>query len=325
MAESGIPVVVMGLGEVGRAIARRAAAHPDLRLVGAVDPAKGIAGRKLDDLLGAPAGGLTVASDPAKALQAARGGVVLLATTSSFEAALPVIERAVRAGCSVVSTCEELAWPWLHHEEAAGALDALCEEHDVAVVGTGVNPGFALDRLPAFLAQVTGEVRHVRGLRVVDLAQRRDALRKKAGVGLTEAAFEAAEERGEVGHVGLSESAALAAAGCGLEVDEVEEELVPLVAEEAGHGLAPGQVAGLSQVARAFQEGREVVRLELVFALGAEDPRDEVELDADPPLQVVVPGGVPGEPATVAAVVHAALAVTERRGLITVLDLPAGR
>ncbi len=325
MADGGIPVVVLGLGEVGRAIARRVLARSELRLVAAVDPAKGIAGRPLDDLLGVPAGGLAVAAEPAKALAAARGGVAILATTSSFEKARPLIEQAVRAGCSVVSTCEELAWPWLHHEAAADALDALCEANDVAVVGTGINPGFSLDRLPAFLAQVAGEVRHVRGLRVVDLARRRDALRRKAGVGLTEAAFEAADERGEVGHIGLSESAALAAAGCGLEVDEVEEELVPLVAEEDGHGVKQGQVAGVQQVARAFHEGREVVRLETIFALGVDHPRDEVELDADPPLRAVVPGGIPGEAATVNAVVHAALAVTERRGLITVLDLPAGR
>jgi 4-hydroxy-tetrahydrodipicolinate reductase len=315
----------MGLGEVGLAIARRVLARSDLRLVGAVDPKAGVAGRRLEELLGAPAGKLAVAADPRAALVAARGGVVLHAATSSFEAALPLLQQAVRAGCSVVSTCEELAWPWLDHEAAAQALDELCEAHDVAVVGTGVNPGFALDRLPAFLAQVVGEVRHVRGLRVVDLATRREALRRKAGVGLTEEAFQAAEERGEVGHVGLAESAALAAAGCGLEVDEVEEELSPLLAEEAGHGVERGRVAGLQQVVRAFAEGREVARLELVMAMGADQPRDEVALDAEPPLQVVVPGGIPGEAATVNAVVHAALAVTERRGLITVLDLPAGR
>lgn len=325
MAEGGIPVVILGLGEVGRAIARRVLARAELRLTGAVDPAKGIAGRKLDELLGVPAGGLTVAADPAAALATARGGVAILATTSSFEKALPQIQQAVKAGCSVVSTCEELAWPWLHHEAAAEALDALCEKHDVAVVGTGVNPGFSLDRLPAFLAQVAGEVRHVRGLRVVDLAKRRDALRKKAGVGLSEEAFEKADERGELGHAGLAESAAMAAAGCGLVVDEVEEELVPLVADEEGHGVRPGQVAGIQQVARAFSEGREVARLELIIALGVDHPRDEVEIDADPPLRAVIPGGIPGEAATVNAVVHAALAVTERHGLITVLDLPAGR
>ncbi len=325
MAEVGIPVAVVGLGEVGRAIARAAAASPLLRLVAAADPAAGIAGRPLDRLLGAPAGGLTVLGDAGQAIAAARGGVVLLATTSAFERALPLVERAVRGGCSVVTTCEELAYPWLDHEAEAEALDALCEANGVAVVGTGVNPGFALDRLPAFLAQVVGEVRHVHAVRVVDLAKRRDALRRKVGCGLDEAAFRAADERGELGHAGLSQSAALAAAGCGIEVDEVEEELSPLLAEEAGEGLRPGQVAGVHQEARAFAEGREVVRLELVLALGAERPRDELELDADPPLRLVVPGGIPGEAATVHAVLHAALAVGERHGLLTVLDLPAGR
>jgi hypothetical protein len=250
---------------------------------------------------------------------------VIMATTSSFEEALPVIRRAVKAGCSVVSTCEELAWPWLHHESEADALDLFCEAHDVAVVGTGANPGFALDRLPAVLAQVLGEVRHVRGARVVDLLPRRERLLKKLGIGLTPEAFEAADQRGELGHAGLAESAALAAVGCGLEFDEVDEELTPLLADEDGHGVQAGQVAGVQQVARAFAEGREVVRLELQLVLGAEEPRDEVEIDADPPLRAVVPGGIPGQAATANAVVHAALAITERRGLITVLDLPAGR
>ncbi|MGA8890787.1 MAG: dihydrodipicolinate reductase, partial [Anaeromyxobacteraceae bacterium] len=56
---TGIPVVIAGLGEVGRAIARAVLASADLRLVAAVDPA--FAGRKLDDLVGSPTG-LTVAA-----------------------------------------------------------------------------------------------------------------------------------------------------------------------------------------------------------------------------------------------------------------------
>jgi len=325
VAETTVPVVLIGLGEVGRGIARAILSRSELRLVAVVDTAPGLAGKRLDQLLDRPAGGLTVGADAAPGFIEARGGGVILATSSSFEEVLPVIRRAVKAGCSVVSTCEELAWPWLHHESEADALDLFCEAHDVAVVGTGVNPGFALDRLPAVLAQVLGEVRHVRGLRVVDLAGRSDAVRRRFGVGLEPDAFEAADQRGELGHVGLAESAALAAVGCGLEFDEVDEELTPLIAEEDGHGIRAGEVAGIQQVARAFDEGREVVRLELLFSLGAEEPRDEVEFDADPPLRAVVPGGIPGEAATANAVVHAALAITERRGLITVLDLPAGR
>jgi hypothetical protein len=326
--ESGIPVIVMGLGEVGRAVALAALARPGLMLVGAVDPSPRLAGRKLSDVLGVPAPDLAVAADPTQALRAVRGGVVLHATSSRFEEVLPQLTAAVKAGASVVSTCEELSWPWLRYEEEAERLDRLCEERGVAVVGTGVNPGFVLDRLPAFLSQVTGPVRHVRALRVVDTVRARPALAAKTGAGLDEESFHAKAEAGEIGHVGLAESAALAAAGCGLEVDEVDEELIPLVAEEEVSGplaIPRGRVAGVQHLARGFFEDKEIVRLELTFAVGAENPRDEVELDADPPVRILIPGGVAGLAATANAVVNAAVPVAERTGLITVLDLPAGR
>ncbi len=324
---SGIPVVVAGLGEIGRAIARHVLETAGLRLVGAIDPDPALAGKTLEAVLGAPCPG-RVAAESRQALGAAEGGVLLQATTSSFEEARPQIEQAVRARLSVASTCEELAYPWLRHEAAADALDRLCERNDVAVVGTGVNPGFALDRLPAMLSQVTGRVRHVRGTRVVDAGARRVALQRTIGAGLAEEEFEARAERGEVGHVGLAESAMLAALGCGLEVDELEEEIEPVLATREHASAVPvkeGQVAGVRQLARGFGDGREVVRLELVVAVGAEHPRDEVGLDAEPPLRLHVPGGIPGDDASAWAVVHAAEALPVLRGLVTVLDLPAGR
>lgn len=328
MAEGskGIPVVVMGLGHIGQAIARAVLEQPELTLVGAVDPAH--AGRRLSELAGPGAPNLSVAADARQALARARGGVLLHATGSSFDAVLPQLEAAVQAGLSVVSTCEELAYPWLRYEEQAEALDVRCEERQVAVVGVGVNPGFVLDRLPAFLAQVTGPVRHVRALRVQDTARRRPGLQRRVGAGLDEEAFHAAADRGELGHVGLSESAMLAAIGCGFELDEVEEELSPLIAEEdlaAALPVKAGQVAGVHQVARGFVDGTERVRLELVLAAGAEDPRDEVELDARPPVKVRIDGGLPGDDATAWSVVNAALRVSLLQGLVTVLDLPAGR
>jgi 4-hydroxy-tetrahydrodipicolinate reductase len=299
-------------------------------VVAAVDPHPSLAGRSLSEVLGAQAPAIVVAEELAEVAAAARGGVVLLATRSRFDEVLPELQEAVGAGLHVVSTCEELAWPWLRHDEEASALDRLCHERNVAVLGAGVNPGFVLDRLPAVLAQVTGPVRHVRGVRVVDVARRRASLQRKAGVGLDERAFHDAAERGEIGHVGLAESAALVAEGCiGLEEYEVDEDIVPLVAEEDAAGVVPvraGQVAGLHLEARVFAEdGREVVRLELTLAVGAEDPRDEIALDAEPPIRVVVPGGIPGDAATAHAVVNAVPAIVELRGIVSVLDLPAGR
>jgi hypothetical protein len=328
-SETTIPVVLMGLGEIGQAIARAALARPDeIEVVGAVDPQH--AGRPLAELARGAPPELRIVDDAREAFARARGGVLLHATGSRFEKVLPEIEAAVRAGLYVVSTCEELAYPGLDHETEAAALDRLCEEHGVAVVGTGVNPGFVLDRLPALLAQTTGEVRHVLGVRVVDVARRRAALQRKIGAGLSLEGFEDAAERGDVGHVGLAHSAALIAESClGLSEYEVDEELEPLVADEDSPDGAVrvrrGEVAGVHQVARVFADDREVVRLELTLAIGAENPRDELSLDADPPVRLSIPGGLDGDAATVHLVLNAVAAVRERTGLLTVLDLPAGR
>jgi 2,4-diaminopentanoate dehydrogenase len=329
VSQSGIPVVLMGLGEIGQAIARAALLRPELRIVAAVDPDRSRAGRSLAALLGDAAPDLAIARRLRDVADTARGGVVLQATQSRFEAVLPDIEEAVRSGLHVVSTCEELAWPWLNHDEEAAALDRLCHEKNVSVLGTGVNPGFVLDRLPATLATVTGPVRHLHGIRVVDAARRRVALQRKVGAGLSEQEFHDAAERGEIGHVGLAESAAMAAEACvGVDEYEVDEEILPLVAEEDADGpirIRRGQVAGLQHQARVFAEGREVVRLELTIAVGAQDPRDELVLDADPPVRLLVPGGIAGDAATAHAVVNAVTSLVELRGLVSVLDLPAGR
>jgi 4-hydroxy-tetrahydrodipicolinate reductase len=322
-----IPVVLMGLGAVGQAIARAALEKPELSVVAAVDPSH--AGKQLGAVLGGPAPRLTITDDPGRAFQAAKGGVVLHATGSRFRAVLPQIERSVEHGLCVVSTCEELAYPWWSDPDAADALARRCEEHDVAVVGTGVNPGFVLDRLPAMLAQVAGPVRRVRARRVVDASNRRPGLQRKIGMGLTPEAWAAAAERGEIGHVGLAESALLVADACGLDVEELEleEELQELLAEEDVPGDAPvpaGAVAGVEQTVRGYVDGVERVGLDLRIYAGAEDPHGEIEITGPVPLNVTIRGGLSGEETTAWAVVNAAPAIRRMRGLVTVLELPAG-
>src|SRR5207302_1890924 len=172
----------------------------------------------------------------------------------------------------------------------------------VALLGTGVNPGFILDRLPATLGNVVGRVDRVHASRVVDARTRRLQLQRKVGAGLNEEEFDRGVDDGTIGHVGLMESAALAALGVGLEVDEVDEDIDPVETEEdvqgEGFTVPRGGIVGVHQVARAFHDGKEVAHLELTIALGAPDPRDEIELIGDPGIKCVIPGGVPGDKAT---------------------------
>jgi len=325
-----VPVVVMGLGFIGQEIARAAHASPELKLVGAVDSSPLLAGKKLGDLLGNPQISLKVAPRLADAVGKTKGAVLLHATGSRLPQVMEQLLEAAEHGMSVVSTCEELSFPFLKYPELAQKLERAAQKAGVALLGTGVNPGFVMDRLVAVAGQVCGPVRRAVASRVVDARTRREALQRKIGAGLTEAEFDALAEKDLIGHVGLLESAALCSVGLGLDCDDFEEELVPVIAEEDILGGAfpvrAGKVAGISQTAVGLEDGQERVRLELTIAVGAEEPGDRIHLDADPEVELLVKGGVAGDRATANVVVNAAPRVTAAdAGLLTVLELPSGR
>lgn len=319
----------MGLGFIGQEIARVALACEEVEVIGAVDKSPQLVGRTLTDILRLPAGTFKVQPTLAQAVGRRKGVVLLHATNSKLPQVTDQVLEALSHGMHVVSTCEELAFPWFNHPELAEKIERAAQRSGTTVVGTGVNPGFVMDRLVSTLGQACGPVRHVKVSRTVDAATRREALQRKVGAGLTEDEFFQLVDKDSVGHVGLVESAALCALGLGIDCDDYEEELVPVFAEEDLKGaftVKKGRVAGLHQVAVGLAGEQERVRLELTIAVGADDPGDLIEIDADPPLRVLVKGGVAGDRATANIVVNTAPRVTSAQaGLLTVLELPAGR
>lgn len=324
-----VPVVVMGLGIIGQHIARAAAASEELKLVGAVDLSPAFKGKKLSDVADIPSS-VKIVPSLEQALAKHKGVVLLHATGSYLPDVMDQLLEAIQLGACVVSTCEELAFPYLRHPELAEKLDRAAQKAGVSLVGTGVNPGFVLDRLVGVLGQVAGPVKHAHAVRVVDARTRREALQRKVGAGMTEDAFMKLADEDRIGHVGLVESAALAALGLAMDCDDFEEELAPVIAQEDIEGGAfpvrKGQVAGIHQTAIGLEDGKERVRLELIIAVGADDPGDRITLDADVPVHLSIATGIAGDRATANLVVNAAprIAAAEA-GLLTVLELPAGR
>jgi hypothetical protein len=327
--EGPVPVVVMGLGFIGQEIARAALANEELELIGAVDKSPSLVGKKLGDIVGVPCA-VKVSGTIAQAVGRRKGVVLLHATGSKLPQVTEQVLEALSHNMHVVSTCEELAFPWFNHGALAEKIDKAAQRSGTVVLGTGVNPGFVMDRLAATLGQVCGNVTHAKVSRVVDARARREALQRKVGAGLTEDEFFALVDKDALGHVGMVESAALCALGLGIDCDDFEEELTPVFAEEDITGGAftvkKGRVAGIHQSAIGLSEGQERVRLELTIAVGADEPGDTIELDADPPIKLFIPGGVSGDRATANLVVNAAPRVTAAQpGLLTVLELPSAR
>jgi hypothetical protein len=327
--DEALPVVVVGLGEIGREVARAVLDSPSLRLVAALEIDPRLQGQPLAAVLGRPAGDLRIEEESPLILRQASGGVMLQMTGSRLAAVTGQLERALQAGLHAISSCEELAFPWLRHPELAEKLDRIARKASRSVLGTGVNPGFVLDRLVCTLGAAAGKVVRVEAERVIDASSRREQLQRKVGCGLTKELFEKGVATGKIGHVGLVESAALVSSGLGLDCDEFEESVDPVLATRAFSGPVPvpaGRVAGIHQTARGFASGRETVTLDLTIALGAADPHDEIRIEGDPPLRLRTPG-LQGDRSSAWNMVNAIPAVvsSSEPGLMTVLDLPAGR
>jgi 4-hydroxy-tetrahydrodipicolinate reductase len=233
----------------------------------------------------------------------------IVTTASDLPACADTFRFLLRRGKAVVSTCEELVYPWLRHVALAEELDELAKRSGGRLLGTGVNPGFLMDALPAFLTSVCKGVRAIKCERIQDASVRRIPFQKKIGAGLDDAGFAAKVRDGTLRHVGLGESLHFLSHYLGLPIERWDEDLSLVRADrdlQCGVGLvARGRVAGVRQIARGFADERVVIHLEFVAAVGQRDPYDRVIVDGDPPLDVVIPGGVHGDVATSAIALNA--------------------
>ncbi|MGI9102085.1 MAG: NAD(P)H-dependent amine dehydrogenase family protein [Terriglobales bacterium] len=323
-----IRVIQYGVGPIGAGMVRLMLEKPEIQIVGAidVDPAK--AGKDLGTVAGAKREiGLKISADSQAVLRA--GADVVVHTTSSYLTSVAgQLTECLEAGLHVVSTCEELSYPFRKHPELSRKLDETASKHNVVLLGTGVNPGFVLDKLILTLATACQKVTHASGHRVVNASTRRQPLQAKIGSGMTVEEFQAKVKAGVIKHHGLPESVGMVADGLGLEVAKIEEVIEPVLAQERVKtdyfDVPAGKVVGVRQVARGTSAAGKInVDLTLEMYLGAPDSMDTVSITGTPELTLTVPGGTHGDLATAAITVNCIPVLFEMRpGLRTSKDTP---
>jgi hypothetical protein len=320
-----IRTISYGLGPIGLSIAKLAKQDSRLEIVGAVDKDPRLVGRDLGCLLGEDNIGISVEKSGRSVYSDA--DVVLHATTSHLSSAKDQFIEFCENQVDVVSTCEELAYPWFRHMGIAKRIDASAKKNGVTLLGTGVNPGFVMDALAITLGGACERVTEVRATRVLDASKRRLPFQKKVGIGLSVKDFQESVRSGKFGHVGLPESIALTCASMGIRVTRVEQKISPKVAESQiktrNFGIVPkGRVIGIVQNGKAFSGGRRVANYHIEMYAGARRTYDEIELVGVPRISLRVPGGTPGDISTAAIVVNSIQRVIESApGLKTVKDL----
>lgn len=320
-------VVQYGLGPIGCQSVRYLVERGCFELVGAVDTDPQKVGVDVGELAGLPKSlGLQVSDDASSLLHEVDADAVVLTTSSYIEQIRPQVLEIVSAGKNVVSTCEELMYPWFTSSTIAQHIDSTARKHGVSVLATGVNPGFLMDFLPLVMTSICREVKKVTVERIQDAQFRRLPFQKKIGAGLTVQEFEERVGAGTIKHVGLTESMHLLAAGMRWKLDRIEDSVEPVIARRqvvtADLTIEPGKTLGVSQIGKGCIGDKEVITLVFRATIGEPDPGDRVIIEGTPGIDLAIKEGVNGDTATCAIIVNAIPVVIQAPpGLRTMADI----
>lgn len=305
--EKKIRVLQFGIGVIGRAVTRNLLEKENLEIVGAID--QNHIGEDLGELAGIGHKlGVTISNDLYGVLKKTKPQVVIHTTSSSFKKVYPEVEALIKGRINVISSCEELSFPFYKHPKLSARLDELAKAYRVTVLGTGVNPGFLMDAWPLFMSSVCTEVKEIKVHRVQDASLRRLPFQEKIGAGKSPEEFAELVKEGILKHVGLPESIAMIAAGLGWKLDKITETIEPIFFPHEVKSefitVQPGQAAGVRQIGCGWRKGNAVITLNFEAAIGTKEAYDAVYIKGNPDLEVIIKGGTHGDIATVAMLVN---------------------
>lgn len=329
-----IRVAEWGTGMMGQGLLGYILDRPkDIDLVGVIvtNPAK--EGMPVGELLGRPCD-VTMTTDFEEVL-ARKPDLVCINTQSNLDEVEPQIVPAIKAGCNVICIAEKLAYPWASDPQRADLFDRLAREHNVSVLGTGINPGFILDALVVMWSSICLRVERIEASRVNDLSPFGPTVMKGQGVGTTVAEFERGVADGTiVGHIGFPESIMLIAKALGWTIDLIEETREPIITEVERATqwvtVAPGDVAGCRHVGKGYSNGELKIHLihpqQIHPHLAGQDTGDYIRIFGDPNVNMANTPEIPGGKGTYASSGnYIPLMKAAPAGMLTVVDLPIPR
>jgi 4-hydroxy-tetrahydrodipicolinate reductase len=309
-----IRVLHVGLGPIGAAVARQIVARKGFQIVGAVDIDPQKIGRDVADVIEAGKTlRVTVSSEFGQTIKATKPTIAVVCTSSSLREVLPQFLEVLKHKVPIVTTTEEAAYPAVRNRLVARKIDEAAKKAKVAVLGTGVNPGFTMDALPIALSAVCERVDRIEVHRCQDARVRRLPFQQKIGAGLKLEAFAKKVNDGSVRHVGFTESIQMIGDAMGWPLDRITDEVSAKIADDAVSSewlsVKRGQVCGIIQLGTGFVKGQPKVTLRLEAYLGAPDSYESVLIEGSPRIYSKIDGGIHGDIATASLTVNSIPAV----------------
>jgi len=328
-----IRVVVLGTGQMGSGIARLLLEKQGLELVGIYARRAERNGLDLGRLIGLDKElGICVSNDLDYTLERTQPHIAIQATCSRVDNAKGEITTLVRHGVHVISIAEEMAFPAVCSPAFTEEIHWAATANGVAVLGTGINPGFILDLLVITLSGVCADIESITAKRVNDLSPYGPSVLTSQGVGLSPEAFQTGlNNKTIVGHIGFTESMHMIASALGWEIERIEEKREAIVAQVRREtpfiSVEPGQVAGCHHTAVAYWEGKPVITLihpqQIHPILEGVETGDYIEIKGTPNISLSGSPEIPGGQATCALAVNMIPRVLAASpGLHSMADLP---
>ncbi len=318
-----IKFISFGLGTIGLEILKALLEKKNFKLVGAVDIRDELTNKDVGELIEFEKLNIPIKKN---ILEFDKCDIVVHSTGSRIKDTFEQFKFLLSKGYNVISTCEELFYPYYLNKKEAEELNRIAKENGTRILGTGINPGFILDTLVAFTSTLSIEIEKISAERILDASQRRKQLQLKVGSGLTVEEFNNLKKENKIGHVGLLESLFFVFDALKFEIREFNEILEPLVAEEDIRTeyleVKKGFVRGQFQKVSGISKDGKIIELTLVMALNEKESFDRVKIFGKPNIELIIKNGIQGDLGTAAVVSnYIPILLNNDPGLYTTKDL----
>lgn len=342
-----VRIILWGFGAMGSTIARILLSKKGVEICGVCDIAEDRANREVGELLhlSDPDRCPVLVHDDMEELLSRLEGedpagraadLAILATDSYVSGAYDKIMLLLKHRINLISTAEQMAYPWASEPERAKAIDRAAKKAGVSVLGTGINPGMMMDLLALVLTGACSEVESIKAERRNSLSPYGPTVMDEQGVGLSAERFEERSARGKIaGHVGFQESIAMICDGLGwvpsAPSQEHAEAIIAKKARKSDYAAAgAGDVAGVLMTGSGWVEGREKIRMIHPQQIEPEaegiSTGDYIEIKGNPDISMAIEPEVSGGIGTAAICVNMIpQTLNAPSGLQTMIDLPIPR